>query len=366
MPGGKFLLVMGTRPEVIKLAPVYFALKEEGAEVEITTTNQQPDLVQQAFEVFGLEPFYSMIPAEETVLPKQMAHMMNHLPNVYADYAPDFVIVQGDTTTALAGALAAFYEGIKVAHVEAGLLTGDLNSPFPEEGHRRMISQIATLNFAPTPTAKANLQELGASGYHVVGNTVVDALELIEKKHPGINGQYVLITLHRRESFGAQLRGMLEAIKELAEKYLYVKFVLSVHPNPNVRDTIHSVLGAGPVQLLDPPPDYDRWVNLMRGAYFIMTDSGGIQEEAPSFGVPVLVLRDKTERPEAVYRGHSQLVGTDTEQIFKAVSWLLDNESTRNKMVAKSNPYGDGQAGRRIAEILMEAVGERKRILQAV
>ena len=291
---------------------------------------------------------------------------MIRFPSVYEHCDLDFVIVQGDTTSALAGALSAIYEGIKVAHVEAGLMSGDLASPFPEEGHRRMISQIATLNFAPTPTAKANLQELGASGYHVVGNTVVDALELVEKKDPGINGQYVLITLHRRESFGEQLRGMLGAIKELSEKYLYVKFVLSVHPNPNVRDAIHSVLGAGPVQLLDPPPSYDRWVNLMRGAYFIMTDSGGIQEEAPSFDVPVLVLRDKTERPEAVYRGYSQLVGTDADQVFEAASRLLDNERARNKMVAKSNPYGDGQAGQRIAEILMEAVGERKRILQAV
>ena len=294
MSGGKFLLVMGTRPEVIKLAPVYLALEKAGALVQIVFTNQQNDLALQAMKIFELEPNYFIQPSEYFSPYLLLSHLVGHFPINKCLHNTDFVVVQGDTTSALAGALSAFYEGIKVAHVEAGLMTGDLASPFPEEGHRRMISQIATLNFAPTPTAKANLQELGAGGIHVTGNTVVDALELVEKKDPGINGQYVLITLHRRESFGEQLRGMLGAIKELSEKYLYVKFVLSVHPNPNVRDAIHSVLGAGPVQLLDPPPSYDRWVNLMRGAYFIMTDSGGIQEEAPSFDVPVLVLRDKT------------------------------------------------------------------------
>ena len=365
MPGGKFLLVMGTRPEVIKLTPVYFALEGAGALVQIVFTNQQNDLALQAMKIFDLASNYFIQPSEHYSPNLLLSHLVGHFP-IKCLQNTDFIVVQGDTTSALAGTLTAFYAGIKIAHVEAGLMTGDLSGPFPEEGHRRMISQIATLNFAPTPTAKANLQELGASGIHVTGNTVVDALELVEKKDPGINGQYVLITLHRRESFGAQLRGMLGAIKELSEKYLYVKFVLSVHPNPNVREAIHSVLGTGPVQLLDPPPDYGRWVNLMRGAYFIMTDSGGIQEEAPSFGVPVLVLRDKTERPEAVYLGYSQLVGTDANQIFKAVSWLLNNESARNKMVAKLNPFGDGRAGQRIAEILMEAVGERIRILQAV
>lgn len=366
MPGGKFLLVMGTRPEVIKLAPVYFALKEAEAEVEIVKTNQQTNLVQQALEVFDLNPYYDLVDKTFTYkLPEQMAHMLSILPQVYADYYdPDFVIVQGDTTSALAGALSAFYEGIKVAHVEAGLTSGDLDSPFPEEGHRRMISQIATLNFAPTSTAKANLQELGAGGYHVVGNTVVDALEMLTAGTPIRDGRYVLITLHRRESFGDKLRGMFEAINELADKYLDTEFIFSVHPNPNVKETAYDVLDN--VSLLDPPPDYGRWINLMRGAYFIMTDSGGIQEEAPSFGVPVLVLRDKTERWESIHLSYSRLVGTNPELIFKHATSLLDNERTRETMVAESNPYGDGQAGRRIAKILMEAVGEHERILQAV
>lgn len=356
MPGGKFLLVMGTRPEAIKLAPVYFALKEAGAEAEITTTGQQPDLARQALEIFGLKPLYSMIPTKETVLPKQMAHMMNHLPTVYMDYAPDFVIVQGDTTSALAGALSAFYEGIKVAHVEAGLMSGDLASPFPEEGHRMMISQIATLNFAPTATAKANLQELGARNYHMVGNTVVDALEMLASGPSIREGHYVLITLHRRESFGKKLHGMLEAINKLSDKYSNTEFIFSVHPNPNVKETAYNVLDN--VSLLDPPLDYSTWVNLMRGAYFIMTDSGGIQEEAPSFGVPVLVLRDKTERWESIHLGYSRLVGTNPDEIFSQACKLLDNEKAHDDMVAKSNPYGDGKAAKRIAEILMEAVGE--------
>lgn len=362
MPGGRFLLVIGTRPEVIKLAPVYFALKESGTEVEIVITGQQPDLVQQALKIFGLEPFYRLSPGGDTPS-EQIARMMIHFPSVYADYAPDFVIVQGDTTSALAGALSAFYEGIKIAHVEAGLLTGDLAAPFPEEGHRRMISQIASVNFAPTATAKANLQELGARNYHVVGNTVVDALEMIPRTKPEIDGRYVLITLHRRESFGEKLRGMLETINKLSEIYDAVLFVFSVHPNPNVGEVVYEILNN--ILLLDPPPDYDRWVNLMRGAYFTMTDSGGIQEEAPSFGVPVLVLRDKTERWETIHLGYSRLVGTDPERIFKAAATLLDDESAREKMSAKSNPYGDGQAGKRIAEILMkEVTGER--VLQAV
>ncbi len=361
MIGAKFMLVMGTRPEVIKLAPVYFALRDAGALVQIIFTNQQNDLALQAMKIFDLEPNYFILPSEYYSPYLQLSHLVGHFP-IKCLHNTDFVVVQGDTTSAFAGALAAFYSGIKVAHVEAGLMSGDLDSPFPEEGHRRMISQIATLNFAPTPTAKANLQELGAGGIHVVGNTAVDALGLIATK-PVIRGRYVLITLHRRESFGEKLLGMFEAINKLADKYLDTEFIFSVHPNPNVREVVYEVLDN--VTFLDPPPDYDRWVNLMRGAYFIMTDSGGIQEEAPSFGVPVLVLRDKTERPEAVYRGYSQLVGTDPDQIYEAASRLLDNESARNKMVAKSNPYGDGQAGQRIADILMEAVGE-KRILQTV
>jgi UDP-N-acetylglucosamine 2-epimerase (non-hydrolysing) len=366
MNNPRFLLVMGTRPEVIKLAPVYFALREAGAEVVIINTNQQPELTQQALDIFDLEYHHNIRPSVYHSLKERLAHLIIYLPMQYKDYNPDFVIVQGDTTSALAGAISAFYEGVKVAHVEAGLSSGDLTSPFPEEGHRRMISQIASFNFAPTYTAKANLQELGASNYHVVGNTVVDALNLIETKHPGINGHYVLITLHRRESFGERLRGMLEAIGNLAEKYQDVKFILSVHPNPNVRKAVYYILNTVNIDLLDPPPDYDRWVNLMRGAYFIMTDSGGIQEEAPSFGVPVLVLRDKTERWESIHLGYSRLVGTDPERIFKAASGLLNDEKAREAMVAKSNPYGDGQAGKRIAEILMEAVIERERILQAV
>lgn len=364
MPGGRFLLVMGTRPEVIKLASVYLALKEIGAGVEIVFTKQQEKLAKKTLKVFDLNPYYELLSPPQKNLGMQLAHMMNTLPPIYAGCDPDFVIVQGDTTSALAGALSAFYSGIKVAHVEAGLSSGDLTSPFPEEGHRRLISQIASFNFAPTYTAKANLQELGASNYHVVGNTVVDALELIQATPSGIDERYVLITLHRRESFGERLRGMLEAIGNLAEKYQDVKFILSVHPNPNVRKAVYYILNTVNIDLLDPPPDYDRWVNLMRGAYFIMTDSGGIQEEAPSFGVPVLVLRDKTERWEGIHLGYSRLVGTDPEQIFKAASGLLDDEKAREAMIAKSNPYGDGQAGKRIAEILMkEVTGER--ILQA-
>jgi UDP-N-acetylglucosamine 2-epimerase (non-hydrolysing) len=357
---------MGTRPEVIKLAPVYFALKEAGAEVGIFDTSQQSDLLDQAFEVFDLEPTFVLVPSGRYTLHEQLADMLYTIKPKLTEFEPDFVIVQGDTTSALAGALAAFYEGVKVAHVEAGLMTGDLAVPFPEEGHRRLISQIATLNFAPTATAKANLQELGASNYHVVGNTVVDALDLVPTAPPGVDGRYVLVTLHRRESFGEQLRGMLEAIKSLAEKYLYVKFILPVHPNPNVREAIYDVLNTANIDLLDPPPDYSRWVNLMRGAYFIMTDSGGIQEEAPSFGVPVLVMRDKTERWEAIHLGYSRMVGTDPKRIFEQATYLLDNENARNKMVAKSNPYGDGQAGQRIAKVLMEAVVKHERVFQTV
>jgi UDP-N-acetylglucosamine 2-epimerase (non-hydrolysing) len=364
MPGGRFLLVMGTRPEVIKLAPVYFALREARVEAGIIFTRQQSEIAEQALEIFGLKPLYNMIEADGVSLHEQMAHLTARFPIAYTDYAPDFVIVQGDTTSALAGALSAFYSGIKIAHVEAGLMSGDLSSPFPEEGHRRMISQIATLNFAPTDTAKANLQELGASNYHVVGNTVVDALELIPIEPPEEDLRYVLITLHRRESFGEKLRGMLGAIKKLSEKYRDVRFIFSVHPNPNVKDAILGALSDSPVHLANPV-QYDNWVNLMRGAYFIMTDSGGIQEEAPSFGVPVLVLRDKTERWEGINLSYSRIITTRPEIIYKLTAQLLDDENARNAMVAKSNPYGDGKAGRRIAEILMEAVGERKRILQA-
>jgi UDP-N-acetylglucosamine 2-epimerase (non-hydrolysing) len=355
MAGVKYLLVFGTRPEAIKLACVYRALKNAGAEVELCSTGQHNELLKSACKVFDLAPDHEINAMQpDQSLNMLTARILEGLTAIYRLRKPAWVIVQGDATSALAGALAAYYEGIKIAHVEAGLATGDLQDPYPEEGNRRMIAQIANVNFAPTRIAFENLRNMGAPGeIYVTGNTAVDAIEATKVYVPLLRDRYVLITMHRRESFGQPLRDTCQAVKELAGKYPATKFIWSVHPNPNVCEVVHEILEGCNVALQEAP-DYETWTNYLRHAYFVMTDSGGIQEEAPSFGVPVLVLRNKTERPEGVTLGFARIVGTEKNKIIEEAAALLDDQGKRDRMSACENPYGDGKAAQRIAEVLLD------------
>ena len=354
----KVLLVMGTRPEAIKLAPVHRALLKRDIETRVCSTRQQWQLLSDAMDVFGIEPDYEFpIGKPSYLLSPYFGEMMSNFDIVLHDYDPDWTIVQGDTNSAMAGALASYYKKIRVAHVEAGLRTSNIYAPFPEEGNRRMISQISNMHFAPTDIARHHLliSCITDKKIHVVGNTVVDALNMIPESEPEIGGRYVLVTAHRRENFGQPLENICRAIRSLALSYSDVKFIFSVHPNASVDTAVHKNLRMHkpPNMFLLSPPEYTRWINLMRHAYMIMTDSGGIQEEAPSFGVPVLVMRDVTERPEAAQLGYAKVVGTNTDVIVSQARSLLNNKAERDSMSAKSNPYGDGRASERIVEVLL-------------
>ena len=335
----KVLLVLGTRPEAIKLAPVYFALKERGADVRIVSTGQQEGLTNQAIREFGIFADFGLEPNSYS-LDEMLCDFIRQLEPLIRQFDTDWVLVQGDTTSALAGAISAYYKQVKIGHVEAGLRTGDLYAPFPEEGNRRMIDQIATLKFAPTKQAADNV-----SGSVVVGNTVIDAMNRMPVKAGP--SDYVLVTAHRRESWGEPLERICQAVSEIAE---YRPVIFQVHPNPNVSETIKaSINGSKNIKLVEPK-GYANWVNLMRNASVILTDSGGIQEEAPSLGVPVVVMRDKTERPEAVEGGFARLAGTTVEGIWQALDGL---DEWRAEIAGKPNPFGDGHAAERIADLVV-------------
>jgi UDP-N-acetylglucosamine 2-epimerase len=283
---------------------------------------------------------------------------------VLKKHKPHCVLVQGDTTTAMTVALAAFYEKIPVGHVEAGLRTHDIYNPFPEEINRRMISAIATWHFAPTGTAYQHLRAEGKrSGVYLTGNTVIDALRMIVKRNPPVSlpwkpaadSRLILVTSHRRENFGQPLENICAALKNLALKHKNIEIVYPVHLNPNVNAPVHRMLNGVPRVRLIPPLEYHELVNLMRRSYLILTDSGGIQEEAPAFGKPVLVMRVETERPEGIKAGVAKLVGTDTRTIIKEVETLLCQPSRYRAMSKASNPYGDGKAAKRIVSILRKA-----------
>ena len=284
----------------------------------------------------------------------------------FADSRPDLILVQGDTTTAMAGALAGFYANVPVAHVEAGLRSGDLANPFPEEANRQIIDAVSTILLPPTPQAQANLLRAGftAERCPVTGNTVVDALQLLCATHaPVLDGsgvkeaelegrRLILVTTHRRESWGGDLEGICSAVRVLVERQSDVLVALPVHPNPNVKAPVIKLLGGHPRIRLLPPLGYVPFLSLMRRAYLILTDSGGVQEEAPSLGVPVLVLRKTTERPEAAEAGLARIIGTDPDAIVEHVEELLADEHAYRRMATAANPYGDGRASERIAEVL--------------
>jgi len=355
----EILAVYGTRPEAIKMAPVIEVLRRRPAtfSVRVCTTGQHREMLDQVQEIFGLCPDLDLdLMRYDQTLNELAAGALAALDEVLAPpSSPDWLLVQGDTTTAMTAALAGFHRGVRVGHVEAGLRTGDLRRPFPEEANRRIIDLLADALFAPTERAGAALLAEGceARRIHVVGNTVVDALERVacdlaaEPERPE-----VLITVHRRESFGAPLRGIFGALRRLAGSFPDVRWIYPVHRNPNVQGPAFEILGGLPNLELREPLDYRELVGLLARCRFVLTDSGGIQEEAPAFGKPVLVLRETTERPEGLEAGVARLAGTDPERIFAEASRLLTHREAYLEMAKAVNPYGDGRAAERIVAVL--------------
>lgn len=355
----RVLAVVGTRPEAIKMAPIVLRLAAEpGFETIVCATAQHRDLLDSALALFGIRPDLDLDLMRPDQTPSSVAAgVLQAFDPILRDLAPDVVLVQGDTTTVMAAALACFHRQVAVGHVEAGLRTGDFRNPFPEEMNRRVTDLVAAHHFAPTPRSAAALEREGIdrARVHVTGNTVVDALRWLSGRVPAgeedDRRELVLVTSHRRESFGEPMRRSFRAIARLARRFPDTRFVFPVHPNPNVLEAARVFEGIGNVEL-HPPVDYARLVGWMRSARLILTDSGGIQEEAPTFGKPTLVLRETTERPEGVEAGVARLVGTDEEKIFREAERLLTDPEAWGAMARAANPYGDGRAAERIVAIL--------------
>jgi UDP-N-acetylglucosamine 2-epimerase (non-hydrolysing) len=370
----KVLSVLGTRPEAVKLAPVIRALQSHPEiESSICITAQHREMLDQVLQVFGIHPDFDLnLMRPDQTLAELTAALFTHLDPVLVEKKPDWVFVQGDTTTVMAAAVNAFYRQIRVGHVEAGLRTFDKWQPFPEEINRRIAGTVADLHFAPTTLNKSNLLKEGVPEEKIVitGNPVIDAVRWISAQPApdeittllrdlevgsGKTNRLVLITAHRRENFGQPLEQVCTAINHLADEYAgKVRFVYPVHLNPNVQQPVFRMLRQNANITLLPPLDYLPLVHLMRNSPLVLTDSGGIQEEAPGFGIPTLVLRDVTERPEGVDAGVLQLVGTDTDRIIKTVQSLLDDHDAYQKMARAVNPFGDGHAADRIVQSLID------------
>jgi UDP-N-acetylglucosamine 2-epimerase (non-hydrolysing) len=360
------LLVFGTRPEAIKMCPVVNELKRRDAfDVRVCVTGQHRQMLDQVLSVFDVVPDYDLsIMRPKQTLSDITTNVLQDMRNVLNEVKPDVLLVQGDTTTAFSAALAAFYEQVPVGHVEAGLRTYDLYSPYPEEFNRQAISIIARYHFAPTELSKKNLLNEGKPAHNifVTGNTGIDALRTTTGQaysHPQLDwaegSRLLLITAHRRENLGEPMRRMFRAIRRIVEETPDVKALYPVHMNPIVRAAANEELGdCDRIRLIEPLDVLD-FHNFMGSSYLVLTDSGGIQEEAPSLGKPVLVMRDTTERPEGVAAGTLKLVGTSEEDIYAACRTLLDDLLTYKAMSMASNPYGDGQASERIADVLEKA-----------
>ena len=368
------LVSLGTRPEGIKLAPVIkaFERNQQLFRSTICSTGQHKEMLDQVMDFFEIKPDVLLnLMTENQTLGSLSVKILQNMEKVLERVSPDILIVQGDTTTAFLTALAAYYKKIKICHVEAGLRTYNKFNPFPEEINRQLISRIADYNFTPTEKSKNNLIDEGINSdtIFLTGNTIVDALEWgmekiksrqadIEKKSifQRISGpdneRIILVTMHRRESFGEELKNVCFALKKVAEENKSIKIVYPVHLNPNVRKPVYSLLSGLDNIILMEPLCYEEFLWLMYKSYLIITDSGGVQEEAPTFKKPVLVIRKFTERPESVEKGISRLVGTETETIIREISLLLNNENEYKKMIAVSNPYGDGRASERIINII--------------
>lgn len=358
----RICIILGTRPEAIKLAPVIQVFQRSPVfDTQVILTGQHREMVEQVMQLFDLT-------ADQNLEIMQAGQSLTDITclslrglEALFQQQPDLVIVQGDTTTAFAAAMAAFYQKIPVGHVEAGLRTDNLYNPYPEEANRRLISQVTQLHFAPTTLAAENLQRSGVVGeIHLTGNTVIDALLSVAKRQPecDINGldwekyRILLATVHRRENWGEPLKDIAQGFLQILDKFSDTALVLPLHRNPTVRKPLQALLGNHPRVFLTEPLDYAQLVGAILRSHLLLTDSGGLQEEAPSLGKPVLVLRETTERPEAVAAGTAKLVGTDPTQITAAATQLLSNPDAYQAMATAINPFGDGKAAERIFQIV--------------
>ena len=373
----KIIIVFGTRPEAIKLAPVIHELKKNQKDFlcKVCITAQHREMLDQILKIFEIKPDIDLnLMKKKQSLSDITALIIKSMQKVFEKFKPDLVIVHGDTTTSFATSLVCFYNNIKLAHVEAGLRTNNLNKPFPEEFNRQIISKLSSIHFAPTYQNKKNLLLEGVSpkNIYVTGNSVIDALFWIQRKIDSnksynqklkqkldqilkfdwINDSYILITSHRRENFGKGFSDICKALKELSLKYPKIHFIYPVHLNPNVKNYVLKILKNKKNIHLIPPQEYEMFILLLKYSLLIMTDSGGIQEEAPSFGKFVLVMRDVTERPEAIKTGLVKLVGTNKTNIIKNVSFLIDNCIFNSKKKNTSNPYGNGNSSIKIVKII--------------
>lgn len=369
----KVMTVFGTRPEAIKMAPIVLELQKHPDTIVpvVAVTAQHREMLDQVLNLFHIKPDHDLniMAAGQTLFDITTRAMMG-LDKVLTKEKPDIVLVHGDTTTTFAGALAAYYHQTAVGHVEAGLRTHNKYSPFPEEMNRRLTGCIADLNFAPTSTSEANLlaENVPPESIFVTGNTVIDALhhtvrddfDFQEESLKDVdfqNKRIILVTTHRRENLGEPMRHVYKALKQLTEEFDDVEVVFPVHKNPKVREVVNEELGGlAKVHLIDPL-DYEPFANLMHRAHLILTDSGGVQEEAPALGKPVLVLRDTTERPEAVDAGTVKLIGTDRERVYEEAKKLLTDKAEYSRMAESVNPYGDGKAAARIIQAILYHYG---------
>ncbi|MEM8718454.1 MAG: UDP-N-acetylglucosamine 2-epimerase (non-hydrolyzing) [Cyanobacteria bacterium P01_G01_bin.39] len=358
-------VILGTRPEAIKLAPVIKQLNSLTAiKTHLILTGQHREMVDRVMKLFDLEADYDLnIMKPKQTLTGITCDSLQGLAGIFAEIQPQLIFVQGDTTTAFSAALAAFYDQIPIAHVEAGLRTDNLYNPYPEEANRRLISQIAQLHFAPTKLAVTNLQKSGVTGaIHHTGNTVIDTLLTVANSKPECKvanldwSKYrvLLATVHRRENWGEPLQDILQGFTTILDRFEDTALLLPLHRNPTVRDPIKAALGDHPRVFLTEPLDYGELVGAIARCHLLLTDSGGLQEEAPSLGKPVLVLRETTERPEAVEAGTAKLIGTNPQSIVEATAQLLENSDIYQQMATAINPFGDGQASSRIVKIAQE------------
>ncbi len=361
----KILVVFGTRPEAIKMCPLVKELKKHKTiETVVCVTGQHREMLDQVLKVFDVVPDYDLsIMKKNQTLFDITINVLEKIREIISDVNPDIVLVHGDTSTTFATALASFYMGIPVGHVEAGLRTYDINSPYPEEFNRQAVSAIAKYNFAPTETSKQNLIREGKNPkkIFVTGNTAIDAIKTTVKEdyeHPELcwakNSKLIILTAHRRENIGEPLRNIFRAVNRIVNDYNDVKVIYPIHKNPLIRKLANEEFKNNErIHIIEPLEVID-FHNFIARSYLILTDSGGIQEEAPSLGKPVLVMRDMTERPEGIEAGTLKLVGTDEENIYEAAKLLLNNRDEYNKMSESSNPYGDGRACKKIVEALIE------------
>ncbi len=366
----KTLIIFGTRPEAVKMAPIVKVLKndEEHFITKICVTAQHRDMLDQVLRIFDIEPDYDLnIFQSGQTLTQITCRALTGLEGVIEEFKPDLILVQGDTTTVFSGALAAFYHQVKIGHVEAGLRSGNLYSPYPEEANRKLTGIITDFHFAPTETSRQNLLNEGYDDYKifVTGNTSIDALKWVIDKNYKFederlnnidfeNNKVLLLTAHRRENIGEPMENIFTAIKEAAEKNKQVEVIYPMHLNPKVREIAKKVFGdLNNIHLIEPL-DYLPFTNLMAKCYLVVTDSGGVQEEAPSLGKPVLVVRRETERPEGIEAGTAKLVGTEKSVIFNEIDNLINSEEEYKKMANAVNPYGDGRAAEYIKEAIIK------------